>query len=458
MRYIAVVILLVLRLGFAQEIPDSLRTQGLELLKAAQVEPDKIVDAAKLLALAADAFAAAGKEADAEEMNSCLYWAKKKMTIQQIDAFLGKGNGTAKATIAKLEAVEKQEVKVEDAGKWLAKADGYAEAAKDPFLAAVRYFEVASRFKGSPEGEQALEKSLKFLQQAKVAIPVTNKVVGAAVKGDGKVYVQSNPVGASILVEAEDGLRDTGSKTPSLVQLPKGNAVLVLRKEKYEDQKVSVQIGDAIVKTDVAVLEKPKFDVDIIAEGFDGFMVFIDGKPIADKTGRQAIAPCTVRLPSGNSMLGLAKEGFQDVVQRVTVKETGMEQVKVRGKAVGGVSRIILENKLTLQKKFIGTWVAYGRKDGQSLEGKPVTLVVSHSNSGILLNETGTGFRSKSPSVLLGESILVVEWIENTVITFEYLSSGDAEIKFYFKATVDTFKPVIPSGKANCIFLARRSN
>ena len=336
MRYIAVVILLVLRLGFAQEIPDSLRTQGLELLKAAQVEPDKIVDAAKLLALAADAFAAAGKEADAEEMNSCLYWAKKKMTIQQIDAFLGKGNGTAKATIAKLEAVEKQEVKVEDAGKWLAKADGYAEAAKDPFLAAVRYFEVASRFKGSPEGEQALEKSLKFLQQAKVAIPVTNKVVGAAVKGDGKVYVQSNPVGASILVEAEDGLRDTGSKTPSLVQLPKGNAVLVLRKEKYEDQKVSIQIGDAIVKTDVAVLEKPKFDVDIIAEGLAGFFVYVDGKPVMDKTGKQAIAPCTIRLPSGNSMLGLAKEGFQDVVQRVMVKETGMEQVKVRGRAVGG--------------------------------------------------------------------------------------------------------------------------
>ena len=336
MRYIAVVILLVLRLGFAQETPDSLRSQGLEFLKAAQVEPDKIVDAAKLLALAADAFAAAGKEADAEEMNSCLYWAKKKMTIQQIDAFLGKGNGTAKATIAKLEAVEKQEVKVEDAGKWLAKADGYAEAAKDPFLAAVRYFEVASRFKGSPEGEQALEKSLKFLQQAKVAIPVTNKVVGAAVKGDGKVYVQSNPVGASILVEAEDGLRDTGSKTPSLVQLPKGNAVLVLRKEKYEDQKVSIQIGDAIVKTDVAVLEKPKFDVDIIAEGLAGFFVYVDGKPVMDKTGKQAIAPCTVRLPSGNSMLGLAKEGFQDVVQRVMVKETGLEQVKVRGRAVGG--------------------------------------------------------------------------------------------------------------------------
>jgi len=342
MRYLAI-FLLVFTVGLAaQETPESLREQGLAALKVAQSEPDQIVVAAKFLAQAVDGFVAAGKDAQAEEMNACLFWAKKKMTIQQIDAYIAKGNGTAKATVAKLEAVEKKEVKKEDAGKWLAKADGYAEAAKDPFLAAVRYFEVASRFKGTPEGEQALEKSLKFLQQAKVAVTPSGKPIGPAAKGDGKVYVQSNPVGAAIFVEVEDGLRDTGVKTPGMVSLPKGETKLVLRKDKFEDAKVNIVAGDAIIKTDVVVLEKPKFDVDIIAEGFDGFAVYVDGKSVMDKTGKQAIAPCTVRLPSGNYQLGLAKEGFQDVFQRVTVKETGMEPVVVKGKVVAG--RNILGN------------------------------------------------------------------------------------------------------------------
>ena len=162
----------------ADASPDQLRDQGFEALKAAQADESKIVDAARLLAQAAEAYEKAGNENAATELNSYLYWCKKKMTLQQMDTFIAKGNGVAKAAVAKMEAVEKKVVKPEEAALWLAKADGFAEASKDPFLSAVRYFEVASRFKGTPEGDQALEKSLNTLQKSRAQQEETASIVG----------------------------------------------------------------------------------------------------------------------------------------------------------------------------------------------------------------------------------------------------------------------------------------
>ena len=142
-----VLVLTLSLVGHSAETGSDLKNKGVEALRAAQADPDQIVVAARFLSQASDALVAEGKDAEAEEVNACLFWAKKKMTIQQIDMFLAKGNGVAKAAVAKMETIEKKEVKPEDAKGWLAKADGYAEGQKDSFLVAVRYFEIASRFK-----------------------------------------------------------------------------------------------------------------------------------------------------------------------------------------------------------------------------------------------------------------------------------------------------------------------
>jgi len=352
---ILILVLAFLGTAFGGETGAELKAKGIEALRAAQADPDQIVVAARFLSQAADALIAEGKDAEAEEVNSCLFWAKKKMTIAQIDMFLAKGNGVAKAAVAKMEAVVAVAVKPEDAKGWLAKVDGYAESQKDGFLVAVRYFEVASRFKGTPEGDQALEKSLKFLQQAKVAQPA-NKVVGAAEKGDGKVYVQSNPIGASILVRQNNELRDTGAKTPSLVQLPKGPTTLVLRKDKYEDSEVQVVAGDAITKPDVVKMEFPKYDVEVTvsAEMGEGWSVFVDGKPVMDKTGKPAVAPCTIQLPAGNAVVATAKEGFKDSQPvRIAVKESG-NSAEIKGRAGAGQSALIAY--MIKNQDWSGTW------------------------------------------------------------------------------------------------------
>ena len=335
----------------ADPTPEELREAGLAALKAAQADPDQIVLAARLLSQAADAFAKAGKDADAQELESYLFWAKKKMTIQQIDKFLGTGNGVAKAAVAKMEQIEKKEVKVEESVAWLAKADDYAAKAKDQFLVAVRYFEVASRFKGTPEGEMALDKSLKALQQAKVD---SKAVSGKAEKGDGKIYVQSKPAGAQILVVQGGELRDTGLKTPSLVQLPVGKAELLLRMAKFDEAKLNTDVTTSISKPEAVVMEPEKFDLEVTAEAGlgDAWDVYVDGKPATDKAGKPAVAPCTIRVAEGMRSIQLAKNGFVDPqAVRAAIKAGENAPVTVKGQAVKGNSVLT------------GEWVVLFRSD-----------------------------------------------------------------------------------------------
>lgn len=359
MKLFALFLTLSIPLLAADPTPEELREAGFAALKAAQADPDQIVQAARLLSQAADAFAKAGKDADAQDLESYLFWAKKKMTIQQIDAFLfqSSNNDTAKAVakavVAKLEQIEKKEVKVEESVAWLARADSYAAAkTADQFLVAVRYFEVASRFKGTPEGETALDKSLKALQQAKVD---SKAVAGKAEKGDGKVYVQSKPVGAQILVLQGGELRDAGLKTPALVQLPVGRAELVLRLAKHDEAKLATDVTTSISKPAAVVMEPERFDLEVTAAPAlgDAWDVYVDGKQVMDKAGKPAVAPCTIRVAEGAHAIQLVKEGFADPTPvRVKVKAVENEVILVKGRAQAGQSRTI-----SPLAKYAGKWV-----------------------------------------------------------------------------------------------------
>ncbi len=161
--------------------PDQLREQGLESLKAAQADESKIVEAARLLTKAAAAYEMAGNDDAATELNSYLYWCKKKMTLQQMDAFISVGSNEAKAALAKMEAVEKSAVKAEDAAIWLARADGFFEGSRNPFLSAIKYFEVAERFIGSKESLIAQRKSLDLIGKVSFPVPAGNRVKGMPV-------------------------------------------------------------------------------------------------------------------------------------------------------------------------------------------------------------------------------------------------------------------------------------
>src|SRR5438034_11502790 len=134
--------------AFAEDA-ESVYQEGVAKLRLAQADHSALVPATKLLAKAAALFEAAGDEAKSAEVNSCLYWAKKKMTLA--DTQIVKSNPEVSK---RLEATAK-ELPVNEAEAMLKRADAFAQGhADDPLLAAIRYYEVGDRFKDNEFGRK----------------------------------------------------------------------------------------------------------------------------------------------------------------------------------------------------------------------------------------------------------------------------------------------------------------
>lgn len=148
---------------FAGEAADDFRKQGIEAIKLAQSNPNQIVPAARFFAQAATQYEIEGNEDLASEMNSYLYWCKKKMNLEQINAFVDSGET---AVADRLNRVSTIEVKPDDAEAWMQRADTFSQANPDQhLLVAIRYFEVADRFKGSEISLKAQDLSLQAQQR-----------------------------------------------------------------------------------------------------------------------------------------------------------------------------------------------------------------------------------------------------------------------------------------------------
>lgn len=179
---------------FSAETPDQLRDKGFEALKAAQSDETKTVEAARLLAQAAEAYEKSGNEDAASELNSYLYWCKKRMTLEQTETFARTGD-SGRRIAAKLDLVTTRKVEPSDAGKWLERAEAFAKAhPNDSLLCAIRFFEVADRFVGAQESLIAQRKSLDLMGRSKRDVFATFSPIGrwTFLKAkDGKTYVQT---------------------------------------------------------------------------------------------------------------------------------------------------------------------------------------------------------------------------------------------------------------------------
>jgi hypothetical protein len=180
---------------FSAETPDQLRDKGFEALKASQVDETKTVEAARLLAQAAEAYEKAGNEDAASELNSYLYWCKKKMTLEQTETFAKTGD-SGRRIAAKLDEVATRKVEPSDVGKWLEQAETFAKAhPNDPLLCAIRYFEVADRFVGAQESLIAQRKSLDLMGKTTPKVRGTFDGFSFSVKQPSVVGVVDAAVG-----------------------------------------------------------------------------------------------------------------------------------------------------------------------------------------------------------------------------------------------------------------------
>lgn len=187
----AILILSVLTFAaFCGESPEELKKAGMQALFDSQTHPEAVVKAAECFAKASELFVLAGNDTEAQESNSYLYWCKKKMNMQEIEAF--RHNAPAVPEPAPVVADPETEAKT-----FFQRADTFAKLhARDHLLVAIRYFEVADRFTGTETGMKAQRLSLQEMQLAVTIKPVVTtkpSVTGAVSKGVGEVTSKALP-------------------------------------------------------------------------------------------------------------------------------------------------------------------------------------------------------------------------------------------------------------------------
>jgi hypothetical protein len=136
-------------------------------LKAADNDPNRLVDAAIDLAAALKAYEDAEKWDQATQVRASLFWVKKRMNTDQLDKWLSRSGlpiaqrTAARKAMATVEEVATAPVEQSKAGEWLERAKAFADANPDkPFEVAIRYYEVAERFAGTDVAILAQRRSL----------------------------------------------------------------------------------------------------------------------------------------------------------------------------------------------------------------------------------------------------------------------------------------------------------
>lgn len=224
--------------------------EAVELVKAAETDRSKLVDAARSLALLAD-------KANDPHINSLLYWVKKKMTIQEAKRFAALDPHAAQIS----EAIVNTKVEKTEAANWLRQAEDFALVNSDNLLKAIRYYEVASRFVGTEQSLVAQERSLALIQKVRSTTVVVEKELPArpshstyqppprAKPGPGLTLlrVTSKTDGWHVFIDGEPAKSDHQAMciTPCDIEIPKGKHVVTLMKFGHKDMSkwVTISLG-----------------------------------------------------------------------------------------------------------------------------------------------------------------------------------------------------------------------
>jgi len=230
---------------------------------------------------------------------------------------------------------------------------------------------------------------------------------------DGRAFIQSDPVGASIILITEEGRKDTGKKTPSLIELPKGVQNIELVAKGFKVGKLTININGTIAKPGKVTLEPLTVPIDVIFE--PGWQVFVDGKLVKAIGSDKAETPCTVELPLGRHEIGLAKDGFMDIKQQVEIKEDGIDR-KAMEKSLAAIRKIKLESKESFQKDSLIHTIKKG-------------TVIVHENMGYAIASLKTGVSSHTnwngpwisiPKELAGKQFTQIVANSVTPVTLEF--------------------------------------
>jgi len=267
--------------GFSARAEDAaeLESKGIAALKLSQTDGDAVVSAAIAFGQAADLYQAAGNTDKAVEMNSFLYWCKKKMTSHQIDEFL-KGGDAISAAVAKRMKEMEAAPQADEAETFFNRAEAYANAhAAEHLLIAVRFYEVADRFKGTDLSLQAQDRSLKEMTLEKTSAANTGTAarenpIAAPVAVDPAKKV---PVpGAAKQKEAEKTIKDL-YKDEFAKTTPKDKTALAAKLEKQADESANDPPARYVLLTQAAALAAQAGDLPRLSAIFEKLAASFDG-------------------------------------------------------------------------------------------------------------------------------------------------------------------------------------
>ncbi|HLX60890.1 MAG TPA: hypothetical protein VKX17_06370 [Planctomycetota bacterium] len=268
MRSVArTLVVLLCLLAFAARSEDAaeLEAKGIAALKLSQNESDAIVSAAIYFGQATELYQSAKNNEKATEMNSFLYWCKKKMTLQQMDAFL-KGGDAINVKIAQRMKEIEAAPPPDEAQAYFNRADAYANAhPNEHLLIAMRFYEVADRFKGTDLSLQAQDRSLKEMTlekggAANTSASARENPVAAPVDPAKKIALPP----AAKQKEAEKTIKDL-YKEEFAKSAPKDKAALATKLEREADESANDPPARYVLLTQAATLAAQAGELDRLA-------------------------------------------------------------------------------------------------------------------------------------------------------------------------------------------------
>jgi len=126
---------------------DADAAQGLDAMKDSDADPHRGVDAAISFSHALSIYKDLGLMDQVAEMQSNIFWCKKRMNIDDLEDYLAKKGAAASSAFTAAKAVMDTQVPVSEADSYLDKAKQYQASSPDKhFQIAIRFSEIIERF------------------------------------------------------------------------------------------------------------------------------------------------------------------------------------------------------------------------------------------------------------------------------------------------------------------------
>ena len=163
-----------------------------------------------------------------------------------------------------------------------------------------------------------------------------------------KVFVSSTPKKAAIIVDD----KDSGKKTPAIIDLPAGKAAIILKLNGYEDWKTDLVVkGGPLQKIKATfkkqVKVKPTSTFSIMVLEPEECFVYINSKQLVKDDGKPYLTPVEIPgFPVGKYRVTISKRGYKDLI--ISGYVLGEKTKSVEGTLRKGRSMLIGRNIPTI--------------------------------------------------------------------------------------------------------------